>query len=50
MSQPNRYPLFLAHRKLFFGKYHLALFEVRGEIVYITAVVDGRQDYPWLLK
>jgi len=40
---------FEKYRKLFLGKYHLALFEIRGNIVYITAVVDGRQDYSWLL-
>jgi plasmid stabilization system protein ParE len=37
------------YRKLFFGKYHMALFELRGHIVYITSVVDCRQDYYWLL-
>jgi hypothetical protein len=25
------------------------LFEIRGTTVYITAVVDCRQEYPWLL-
>ena len=40
---------FQKYRKLFFGKYHLALFEIRDSTVYITAVVDCRQDYAWLL-
>ena len=40
---------FQKYRKLFIGKYHLALFEIRGNIVYITAVVDCRQDYSMLL-
>ena len=40
---------FQKYRKLFLGKYHIALFEIRGNIVYITAVVDGRQDYSWML-
>jgi hypothetical protein len=36
-------------RKMLFEKYYLALYEVRGSTVYITAVVDCRQDYSWLL-
>ena len=40
---------FQKYRKLFIGKYYLALFEIRGSIVYITAVVDCRQDYSILL-
>jgi len=40
---------FQKYRKLFIGKYHLALFEIRGSIVYITAVVDCRQEYTMLL-
>ena len=41
---------FQKYRKLFIGKYYLALFEISGDVVYITAVVDGRQDYAWLLN
>ena len=55
-SMPQRCPWmvhdmipFQKYRKLFLGKNYLALFEIRGYIVYITAVVDGRQDYAWLL-
>jgi Plasmid stabilisation system protein. len=40
---------FQKYRKLLFEKRYLALYEVRGSIVYITAVVDCRQDYGWLL-
>jgi hypothetical protein len=40
---------FQKYRKLFIDKYHLALFEIRGSIVYISAVVDCRQDYSMLL-
>ena len=40
---------FQKYRKLFFGKYHLALFEIRESVVYVTAVVDCRQNFPWLL-
>ena len=55
-KMPERYPWlehnaipFQKYRKIFFGKYHMALFEIRGNIVYITAVIDCRQDYGWLL-
>ena len=40
---------FQKYRKTFFGKYHLALFQIHGDVVYITAVVDCRKDYGWLL-
>lgn len=40
---------FQRYRKIFFGKYHMALFEIRGNTVYIAAVLDCRQDYSWLL-
>ncbi|MDR2615533.1 MAG: type II toxin-antitoxin system RelE/ParE family toxin [Oscillospiraceae bacterium] len=40
---------FQKYRKLFFGKYHMALFEIREKNVYVTAVVDCRQDYIELL-
>ena len=41
---------FQKYRKILFGRYHMALFEIRGNTVYITAVVDCRQDYAWLLQ
>ena len=41
---------FQKYRKIFLGKYHMALFEIRGDIVYVTAVVDCRQDYSWLIQ
>jgi plasmid stabilization system protein ParE len=40
---------FQKYRKILFGKWHMALFQIRGSVVYITAVVDCRQDYNWLL-
>ncbi|MDR1135743.1 MAG: type II toxin-antitoxin system RelE/ParE family toxin [Clostridiales Family XIII bacterium] len=56
-EMPERYPWlyhddipFQKYRKLMFGKYHLALYEILGNIVYVTAVVDCRQDYAWLLS
>ena len=40
---------FQKYRKILFGKHYLALYEIRGDTVYLAAVVDGRQDYAWLL-
>lgn len=40
---------FQKYRKLLFEKHYLSLYEIRGNIVYITAVVDCRQNYSWLL-
>jgi hypothetical protein len=40
---------FQKYRKLLFEKHYLALYQIRGSIVYITAVADCRQDYAWLL-
>ena len=40
---------FQKYRKTFFGEYHMALFMIRGNIVYVTAAVDCRQNYAWLL-
>jgi plasmid stabilization system protein ParE len=40
---------FQKYRKLNIGKYHLALYTIRGNTVYVSAVVDSRQDNSWLL-
>ena len=40
---------FQKYRKIVFGKYHMALFVIRGDVVYVSVVVDCRQDYGWLL-
>jgi hypothetical protein len=40
---------FQKYRKIPVGKYHLALYIIRGNTVYVTTVVDCRQDYAWLL-
>ena len=40
---------FQKYRKIFIGKYHMALFEIHDSVVYVSAVVDCRQDYEWLL-
>lgn len=40
---------FQKYRKIFFGKYYMALFEIRGSVVFITSAIDCRQDYSWLI-
>lgn len=37
------------YRKLLFGKYYMALYQIQEKAVYVVAVVDCRQDYIWLL-
>ena len=38
------------YRKIFIGKHHIALFYLKENVVYITAVVDGLADYGWLIS
>lgn len=40
---------FQKYRKLLFEKHYLVLYQIQESVVYITAVVDCRQDYGWLL-
>lgn len=40
---------FQKYRKLLFEKHYLVLYELRDNIVYITTVVDCRQEFGWLL-
>ena len=37
------------YRKQLFSKHYMALYEIQEKIIYVTAVVDCRQDYVWLL-
>lgn len=37
------------YRKLLIAKRYLLAYQVKGNTVYIDAVVDCRQDYNWLL-
>jgi plasmid stabilization system protein ParE len=55
-SKPERFP-WLSHpilpehkyRKLLFEKRYLLIYQIKGNTVYIDAMVDCRQDYGWLL-
>lgn len=40
---------FQKYRKLLFGKHYMALYQIQENTVYVTAVMDCRQDYSWLL-
>ncbi len=40
---------FQKYRKLLFGKHYMALYQIQENTVYVTAVMDCRQDYVWLL-
>jgi len=37
------------YRKLLMAKRYLLIYQVKGDTVYVDAVVDCRQDYGWLL-
>ena len=40
---------FQKYRRLLFGKHYMALYQIQENTVYVTAVLDCRQDYVWLL-
>jgi hypothetical protein len=37
------------YRKLLFEKRYLLIYQIKGNTVYVDAMVDCRQDYGWLL-
>ncbi len=38
------------YRKMVFNKRYILIYQIKGEMVYIEYVIDGRQDYQWLLN
>ena len=38
------------YRKLLIAKRYMLIYQVKGDIVYIDAVIDCRQDYSWILR
>lgn len=38
------------YRKMLFGKWYLLIYQIKGERVFVEYVIDGRQDYQWLLR
>ena len=54
---PYRYPAIRSaefvtdkYRKMVFNKRYILIYQIKGETVYIEYVIDGRQDYQWLLN
>ncbi|MDD4834971.1 MAG: type II toxin-antitoxin system RelE/ParE family toxin [Lutispora sp.] len=37
------------YRKLLMAKRYLLIYQVKGDTVYVDAVIDCRQDYGWLM-
>jgi plasmid stabilization system protein ParE len=37
------------YRKMVFDKWYLLIYQIKGDTVYVEYVIDGRQDYSWLL-
>ncbi|GHV87900.1 plasmid stabilization protein [Spirochaetia bacterium] len=55
-KQPERFPWLSQpmlpkhkYRKLLFEKRYLLIYQIKGDTVYVDAMVDCRQDYRWLL-
>ena len=38
------------YRKMVFGKWYLLIYQIKGERVFVEYVIDGRQDYQWLIR
>lgn len=38
------------YRKMLFGKWYLILYKVQDDTIHIEYVIDGRQDYKWLIE
>lgn len=56
-SFPHRNPILRSdvfatekYRKMLFGKWYLLIYQIKGERVFVEYVIDGRQDYQWLLR
>ena len=40
---------FQKYRRLLFAKHYMALYQIQENTIYVTAVIDCRQEYTWLL-
>lgn len=56
-SMPERYPFFNEpyipankYHKMFLEPYYLILYQIRDQTVFVDYVIDGRQDYQWLVR
>ena len=56
-AMPNRFPFVSAefiplnkYHKMFVEKWYLILYQIKDQTVYVDYIVDGRQDYGWLIS
>jgi len=56
-QMPERFPFLDAefiplnkYHKMFVEKWHLILYQVKDQTVYVDYIVDCRQDYGWLVR
>lgn len=38
------------YRKILFGKWYLLIYQIKGERVFVEYVIDGQQDFQWLIQ
>ena len=38
------------YRKMLFGKWYLLIYQIKGERVFVEYVIDGQQDFQWLIQ
>jgi plasmid stabilization system protein ParE len=56
-QMPERYPFLNAefipankYHKMFIKKCYLILYQIKDQTVYVDYILDGRQDYWWLMR
>jgi len=56
-QMPERFPFLEAEfippnkvHKTYVEKWHLVLYQIKDQIVYIDYIIDCRQDYTWLAR
>lgn len=54
---PERFPFLTAefispnkYHKTFVQRWHLILYQIKNQIVYVDYIVDCRQNYEWLIR
>lgn len=56
-QMPQRFPFFEEpyiipnkYHKMFVAKWHLVLFQIQDDTVYVDYILDCRKDYSWLIR
>ena len=56
-QMPQRFPFFEElyitpnkYHKMFIEKWHLVLYQIQDDTVYVEYIVDCRKDYSWLIR